>query len=665
MKILLVEDDSALAAIIKRNLSELHYVVDVVQDGATGWSYSSTFEYDLIILDVQLPHLDGLSLCQRLREEGDITPILLLTGQDSSAAKIQGLDAGADDYMVKPFDLEELIARIRALLRRGQGQATPLLSWGDLLLSPTTCEVTYGDRPLKLTAKEYKLLEILLRNGIHVVSSDEILDRLWSSEEFPAESTVRSHVRRLRSKLQAAGAPTDLISTLHGRGYYLKPSEPSQDKAEDPKTALEIPAAAHPTAQPAAPLSSEPAAKTAQYLQFLNDTWKSARPNCFEQLQALEQVLAHRQTLADPCLRAEDLEFFQALQTEGRALAHKLAGTLGVFGLTAAMAIARQIESLFQTTQICPTDHSVSPPLSTVNLSEIEQQQKWLQQLRHFLELTPTIEQVPQISNLPSPRLWFIGQDTPLRAELQAAAASQGLSCESLLTWEAVVSRLEDNTDLSDRPALLLAQLTSLSLPTGRSDLLQRLQQHLGNIPPKLPLLLLGQRDTLGDRLSALRIGGHFLLESSRSPEQIIRYGLSRIQPRLTEVKVMVVDDDPHWLTVLLRQLQPLGFKVTTLADPSHFWSVLQSVQPDALVLDIRIPEINGLELCQLVRDEPQWKKLPIFFLSILNDLETQNKAFSAGADDYLAKPILGPELAHRILARLQRLESIANLQEA
>lgn len=207
MKILLIEDDNALIALLTRSLNSQHHIVDAVTDGEVGWVYASTFDYHLIILDIMLPKMDGISLCQKLRAAGHTTPILLLTAQDQITAKVQGLDAGADDYVVKPFDIAELIARVRALLRRSSLNASPLLSWGDLVLNPSSCEVTYNAQPLMLTTKEYDLLELFLRDSSHVFSSTEIMDRLWSSDDFPAEATVRSHLRRLRHKLQAVGAP--------------------------------------------------------------------------------------------------------------------------------------------------------------------------------------------------------------------------------------------------------------------------------------------------------------------------------------------------------------------------------------------------------------------------------------------------------------------------
>ena len=174
------------------------------------------------MLDVTLPKLDGVSFCQRLRSRNSSLPVLMLTARDTIADKITGLDAGADDYVVKPFDLQELMARIRALLRRGGEAATLRLSWGSLRLNPSTYEVAYSEQPLHLTPKEYALLELLVSSGRRVLSRSGIIERIWSLEDPPTEETVKSHIKSLRMKLRAVGAPEDLIETVHGLGYRLK-----------------------------------------------------------------------------------------------------------------------------------------------------------------------------------------------------------------------------------------------------------------------------------------------------------------------------------------------------------------------------------------------------------------------------------------------------------
>ena len=222
MRVLLVEDNQSLAAAIAAALIDQRYVVDVVYDGQAAWQQATTLAYDLILMDMLLPKLNGVNLCQRLRAHGYSIPILMLTALDTTTDKIAGLDAGADDYVVKPVDLQELLARMRALLRRGSSLSPPVLEWGELHLDPSSYEVTYKNQLLHLTPKEYSLLELFLRSGRRVLSRGVIIEKLWSLEEPPGEDTVKAHIKSLRQKLKAVGAPSDLIETVHSVGYRLK-----------------------------------------------------------------------------------------------------------------------------------------------------------------------------------------------------------------------------------------------------------------------------------------------------------------------------------------------------------------------------------------------------------------------------------------------------------
>lgn len=222
MRILVVEDDIQLAEVLTEALTDRQYAVDVAEDGEMAWSWVGMLEYDLIILDLTLPKLDGVSLCQRLRQRNATLPILMLTARDTVADKIIGLDAGADDYVVKPFDLQELMARVRALLRRGGIAPAPTLKWGELQLDPSSFEVVYGTVPLNLTPKEFAILELLISSGRRVLSRSNIIERVWSLDDPPTEETVKTHIRGLRYKLKLVGAPEDVIQTVHGLGYRLK-----------------------------------------------------------------------------------------------------------------------------------------------------------------------------------------------------------------------------------------------------------------------------------------------------------------------------------------------------------------------------------------------------------------------------------------------------------
>ena len=222
MRLLLVEDDSQLAESLSEALVAQRYIVDVVKDGGEGWCQMQALDYEMTLMDVTLPRLDGIGLCQRLRSRGYQLPILMLTARDTSQDKVRGLDAGADAYMVKPFDLSELLAQVRALLRRGSAPVTTTLSYENLRLNSETYEASYGKQPLRLTPKEFSILELLLHNGRRVLSRAFILDALWSMQSPPDEETIKAHVKTLRHKLRAAGAPPTFIETVRGLGYRLQ-----------------------------------------------------------------------------------------------------------------------------------------------------------------------------------------------------------------------------------------------------------------------------------------------------------------------------------------------------------------------------------------------------------------------------------------------------------
>jgi DNA-binding response OmpR family regulator/signal transduction histidine kinase len=224
MKILVVEDDPIVAQALEALLVNYNYSVDLATDGLEGLDMAEAYSYDLLLLDIGLPALDGVSLCQQLRTQGTQTPALLLTGLEGEGhAKAVALNAGADDYVTKPFDAEELMARIQTLLRRGDLKAPPLLQWGALSMDPSRLQVSYEAALLRLTPKEYSLLEVLLRRAPNIVSSRTLLEQGWNALEIPGDEAVRTHIKELRKKLKAAGAPEDFVKTVHRQGYRLNP----------------------------------------------------------------------------------------------------------------------------------------------------------------------------------------------------------------------------------------------------------------------------------------------------------------------------------------------------------------------------------------------------------------------------------------------------------
>jgi two-component system response regulator MprA len=222
VRILVVDDDRSVRDALRRALTLGGYEVEAVEDGQQALTRLSTSSLDAVVLDIGLPEVDGLEVCRRLRNGGDRTPILMLTARDAVSDRIDGLDAGADDYLVKPFDLGELKARIRALLRRANGGGDPhALSFAELGLDPDRHGVMVEDNFIELTRTEYQLLELLMMNPRSVLTHSVIYERVWGYDFGPASNALRVYVGYLRRKLQQAGA-RDLIHTVRGVGYSLR-----------------------------------------------------------------------------------------------------------------------------------------------------------------------------------------------------------------------------------------------------------------------------------------------------------------------------------------------------------------------------------------------------------------------------------------------------------
>lgn len=611
MKILTVEDDEFITEALRLVLAQQHYVVETANDGEAAWELIQVFAYDLILLDVKLPKLDGISLCRRLRSRGYQMPILLITGQDSSHDRVIGLDAGADDYLVKPFDREELVARVRALLRRGDLTSAPVLEWGKLRLDPSSCEVTYNQQPIHLTPKEYALLELFLRNSRRVYSCSAILDHLWSFDKTPGEEAVRTQVKGLRQKLKAVGA-TDLIETVYGIGYRLKPLE-----------SISIPPA------------SEIGKQTQQQTLFaIAGVWQQFKDRVSQQVTLLERAIV---ALLQETLTAE-------LRATAEYEAHTLAGSLGTFGLGEGSRIAKKIERIFQGNQTI--EHEAAGHLCQL-VTALRQEIQ-----RPEAEIVVTTKDQED----GSPLLLIVDSDRLLAEELVIAAQQKGI--RAAVATNLIAAR---EAIYRENPQIVLLDIAISPTTEESLHLITKLHQQT----PPVPVLVYTIRDSLGDRLAVAKHGGRYFFQKLTPPVQVIDKIFQVLQSiEQTVAKVMVVDDDPQILATVRSLLEPWGMKVTTLADPRRFWETLATATPDLLILDIKMPHISGIELCQVVRNDPHWSGLPIVFLTAYKDTDAVNQVFGAGADDFVSKPIVGPELVTRIVNRWERIKLLRNLAE-
>jgi DNA-binding response OmpR family regulator len=592
MKILLIEDDVCTASTLSKALTDSQYLVDTTNNGQTGLDLAATYEYDLILLNAMLPELDSIGLCHKLRSQSYQTPILMLTTKDTSNG-IKGLEAGADDYIVKPFDWPELRARIRALLRRGKAPISAVLTWEKLHLDPNTRAVSYDGNPIHLTPKEYGSLELFLRNPFRVFSRSDILDSVWPLGEFPQEEAVTTHIKGLRQKLEAAGMTHDLLETLYGLGYRLKP-EPITDHCQ----------------------------ATARVRAIVTQMREEFKENLGTAIQLFQQAI--------DCLFTRPLD--HELQQKVQAEAHRLIGSLGSLGSSEGSEVARKIEQLLQT-EPTPGD------CAALQLSEL------VTQLQQAVEASN--RECMTSSPNPPARLLVIDGGV-LTEQISEAAVAWGLKLEKITDLESAKKAIAQTS-----PDVILLDLSSMDRAKKGLMFLEEMAEQR----PEIPVLVVTQQDQLNLRVKVAHIGRYTFLQKPVSPENMLRAVTKALsQRREVEAKVMVVDDDPQVLAVLPDLLEPWGLQVTTLADPQQFWEVLEATTPDLLILDVEMPHFSGLDLCQVVRNDARWGEIPVLFLSAHRDAETVCQVFAVGADDYVGKPIVKPELVSRVLNRLERV---------
>jgi DNA-binding response OmpR family regulator len=626
MKILLVEDDEHTATLISDALTSHHYLVNTARDGQTGLELTQAYSYDLILLDVIVPGLDGVNLCRQLRSQGAQMPILMLTGKNSSDDRIEGLEAGADDYVVKPFEVGELVARIRALLRRKQATLQSVITWEKLQLDLNACEVTYNQVPVHLTPKEYGLLELFLRNPRRIFNRSALLDQIWKADEYPGERAVTTQIKGLRQKLKIAGMGADWLETIYGLGYRLK-AEPVAESSgfQDESHALSL----------QQQVEAEVEASIEKVWQKLKETLEETFTS-FDQLCS-QAIAAHQDStnlVLDPQLRQQVI-----------LEAHRLAGSLGSFGLPNGSELARRIEKLLDA-------KALPSPSEALQLLE------WVKALKQVVN-QPRSGQPALISqhsplpklHLPSfnaaPRLLLVDDDIAIARQIQIAAQSTGFEV-------AIATSLTQARYLFAQAPFDLV-LLDLSFPDTAENGLTFLEELTHQIPD-VPVLVMTGCNRLIDRVEVARLGGRAFVQKPISTHQLLET-ITQVLIQREEISpsVLIVDDDPHLLKTLGVLLEPWGLTVTTLEDAQQFWTVLETSTPSLLILDVEMPHFNGIELCQTVRNDPYWQELPILFMTAHRDPEMIQRVFMAGADDYISKPLMAPELLARVLNRLER----------
>lgn len=656
MRILIVEDDKNIASALVATLSHQHFIVDTATDGQDGWEQAQMFDYDLILLDVVLPKIDGITLCRKLRATRENTPILLLTSRDTSEDKVKGLDAGADDYLVKPFNFEELSARIRAILRRGNESLSPVIEWGDLFLNPCTCEVNYAGNSLNLTPKEYGILKLLMHHNKRVFSCSAILDKLWYLEEIPTEDTVRAHIKGLRQKLKNAGAPKDFVQTVYGLGYRLKMLEPAteiaqksenlavekNDKQEQQLTAKEagktskfINSIAREAAGKQSPVADDERQKLNRAMAQI---WERFKGSLSDRLNVLTQALkAAREDKLEP-----------ELQQQAYLEAHKLAGSLGTFGLVNSSKISKEIEELLQRELPLKEEEKsqLSQLLNTLDFEVKRESQKNRQEESQRENFQSFNNNAPQRS----PLLLIVSSDSLLSQQLSREAQKRQIQAQAFADISTFLKIIQNKSF----PSLSLSS-NAILLDLDIDGNYEKILKTLAAKTPLMPVVVLTKNGDLSFRLKVAKFGVTAYLQKPLKPEVVIDVVLDVLQESKTQAKVMIVDDDRPILETLQAMLEARGMNAIVLDDERRFWETLEKTVPDLLVLDVEMPHANGIELCQVLRHDPRWSRLPVLFLTANTNAELRHQMFAVGGDDYISKPFNESELVTRILNRIKR----------
>lgn len=620
MKILLVEDDEIIARTLVDILRDRHYIVDLATEGDLGWEMIEAYDYELIVLDIELPKLNGIELCQKLRNAGNQTPVLLLTAQNSNDKKVIGLDAGADDYVVKPFEITELLARIRVLLRRRNSIASPILQWGNLNLNPATQEIIYNQQILNLTPKEYRLLELFLRSGDRVLTREIILDRLWDIEEAPSEGTVTAHIKDLRRKLKQVGADTNLIETIYGVGYRLKPLN---IKAKSTLSDCEINHSdyALPTLLDRQTEQIRQKTKTA-----LAEVWQRYEGTYNERLAILER--------ANQAWQAGKLTG-QLLQ-QARWAAHKLAGSLGVFGFSQGSHLALEMEQLLKIELKANRSKQFSQLLIALKKALKPNFKSQLNPINRNRPVILAVDNNPELVQQLVDEMTAIGTIFGLVSQPSSMKKALQMNFD-VLVWE---------FSLADCSAKILDQFALII-----------------NAKISVPVILFTDRHAQSDRAQIARLGGQVLLQEASLDAKATKAIVKALQQSQHKVaKVLAVDDDPQILAAIDNLLNPLKIDLTILDNPLNFWQTIDRLKPDLLILDVNMPHFSGIELCQLLRNDLRWRELPILFFTVHHDLNTVHQILTAGANDCISKVVSPAELVPKIFNHLNRGQLLTSL---
>lgn len=501
-----------------------------------------------------------------------------------------------------------------------------MIEWEGIRLDRQNNEVNYNNKPLFLDRNEYAILELFLHNQDRIFSHGNLIEYLWSYDEMPSEYQIKGYIESLQTKLTELGREKPIIEPVYGLGYRLK-------------SLKKTPSRLFPTRQmPSSDNKSEQALES----QKRQDTKLAA---IFQHYRS--QYLLKIQVLAQAVKALEQNTLSEELRSQAIQEAHTLSGSLGLFGFKIASEKCRQLEQLLKSHQ----------SFDALLIGYFAKLISWLEQEISQQNSLPIVQSPSYlIPSSHTPYVLIIDDDEPLTKVLVSEARSWGMEAKAVHSLsEARV------TIASGRPDLVILDLCFPQTDENGLDLLPE----LSNAEPPIPVLVSTIEESLDDRLKVAKLGGQAFLHKPISAEQIMEAIAQLLrQSNLSLTKLMIVDDEPQILEFLHHLLEPWGFSLTLVHNCLQFWDILEQTNPDLLILDLEMPNFSGIDLCQIVRNDPKWLELPILMLSENTNADIIAQVFAVGADDYVDKPIIGPELIARIHNRLERTQMRRRLAE-
>lgn len=637
MKILLAEDDERLGKLIHDYLLPESEIVDVVNTGFEIAEKLTKESYDVLILDVMLPKKNGIDICRDLRGGGINIAILFITALSNQNDKIKAFQSGADDYLIKPFDFEELLVRVKALLRRDNKVKSSHLTWSNLVMMPEEKQLFYGEYSIHLTPTEFKILQILLTTPNKVFSPESIIDRLWDIEMTPTDSTLRTHIKSLRKKLEEKGAEKNLIETVYGMGYRLKPKTEkssvkenkslTQNNINDKNNLIELD-------------KKEDKNKEDKLKYLMEKMWLDNQKSVSEDCSKLSDYIEGKN---------KELDIDQVIR-----IAHNFVGFLGSLGFDTASKISKEIENLFKNNR----DNLANKEIKSTIVKLLNDLEMNLFPSGKIITSENQLNPTKNVFSQGDIEILVIDEDIKLSNNLILFMDNPQVKFDFVYSIESGIKYLKERQ----------YNLVILETEWKKSswNQLMKIFDDLKKQEDKTKTIIYSKNDSLENRLYCSKYPISAFLNKNNSLE-ILWENIKTILSNNHNASennyiydILIIDDDVRFTEVLKQKLisNKLPVNIQTISDSETFLDEITKIKPKLIILDLQMPKLNGLDICKIIKKDPFLQSIPIIFLTGNLAPDIINQFVEAGADDFISKSKIDLELYPRIMTHLKRFNS-------